>query len=114
VKKYFSILLIFFLVSCEDSSNEVPSDLLSKEAMVKILIDIHLAEAKVTQRGLPPDSAIKTFQKSENDILRKNGTKPEIFKRSYDYYIHHLQGMDDIYAAVVDSLSFREARGKLD
>jgi hypothetical protein len=114
VKKYFSILLVFFLVSCEDSSNQVPSDLLSKEVMVKILIDIHLAEAKVTQTGFPPDTAIKAFQKSKNEILKKNGANPEIFKKSYYYYMNNLQGMDDIYAAVVDSLSFREARGKLD
>jgi hypothetical protein len=102
------------LASCGGKNDKAPDDLLSKEEMVRILVDVHIAEAKVTQKGLVQDSAKKIFTKSKLDILNKYHVKPEVFERSFDYYMKNLKDMDDIYASVVDSLSFLEARGKLD
>jgi hypothetical protein len=114
VKKYFLILLVLTFASCEEIDEKAPEDVLSKAAMVRILIDVHIAEAKVTQKGLPPDSAKIVFLKSKEEILKKNHVKSEAFQKSYDFYISHLKGMEDIYSAVVDSLSLREAKGQID
>ncbi len=114
MKKYFLIVLISTLASCGENNEKAPEGVLSKEDMVRILIDVHITEAKVTQKGLPPDSAREAFHKSKEAILQKNHVKSEIFEESYNYYMSNLKGMDEIYSAVVDSLSLREARGKLD
>jgi hypothetical protein len=115
VKKYFSILLICILFSCGRNNGQAPEGILPKDTMVRILIDIHIAEARLKQRGsATPDSLMAAFQKAKEEILKRNHTNLEVFKKSYDYYMINLNGMDEIYSAIVDSLSFREARGKLD
>ena len=83
--------------------------LLNKEQMTKVLIYTHLLEADLEFAGIPSDSAKTIFAREEKQILEKAGVSEERFRKSYDFYLRNPQYMDIIYAAVVDSLSLREA-----
>lgn len=112
MKKLFLILLIAFAACKEDKNRS--EDILSKEQMVSVLTDIHIAEAQVGMKNLPLDSSKKVFTSFENEILKKYKIDSAVFKRSYQYYLkENLKEMDVIYSAVVDSLSMREVRKKL-
>jgi hypothetical protein len=116
VKKSFLPMCCFILAACY-SGNEhqlPPPGLLPREKMVSIWIDIHIAESKVMQINQTTDSARALFQYYKSEILKKQKVDKEIFGKSYQYYMDNIKEMDAIYAIVVDSLSLRESRGKLE
>jgi hypothetical protein len=115
VKKYFLPLACFLLAACNTGGEQQkpPAGLLPREKMINILIDVHIAEAIVTQRNLPADSARILFQDYKEGILKKMGVDKEAFQKSYQYYMDNVRELDAIYAIVVDSLSLRESRGQL-
>lgn len=111
---YLLLINVLFLVSCTKEV-EIPKDILGKEKMVKILVDIHLAEARVSVKNLPSDTSKKLFDAYQMAIYKAHTTDSTKFKKSYRYYLNeNVKKMDEIYAAVVDTLGAREARKKLD
>lgn len=93
-------------VAC--SSDDSQKAVLTQEEMVNILIDIHLAEAGVQDMRLVPDSAAKIYSAEEKLIFKKHHVTDSNFIRSYNFYIEHSDQMEEIYSAVIDSLSLRQ------
>ncbi|WP_166648041.1 DUF4296 domain-containing protein [Hymenobacter sp. UV11] len=89
-----------------------PPNLLPKEKMTSLLVQIHLLEARVETSRLPPDSARALFLSQQRDLMLRNGVSPtdSVFERSYRYYASHAKDLDGIYAGVIDSLSQREKK----
>lgn len=77
--------------------------------MINILIDIHMAEARAGSALLRTQDSTTVYYKSlEQDIFKKYKVDSTKYYSSYRYYMENIQLMDEIYAAVVDSLSSRE------
>lgn len=112
MKKFFLVLLMA-AAACK-GPEDIPEDILPKEKMVQLLIRIHIAEAAVGVRNLPSDSASKLFKAYQNELFKKAEVDDSVYARSYSYYVERPELMDQIYAAVVDSLSLRESVGKMD
>jgi hypothetical protein len=109
VKKSFLILLAGLLIqACTSPLDPQPANLIPEKKMTAILVDIHIAESRVENMGLPHDSAIVFFQKQQQDIFKKHGVDADKFFRSYDYYVTNVSELDKIYEKVVDSLSVKE------
>jgi len=113
VKKFFLVLLLA-AASCKGPAEEIPEDILPKEKMVQVLIRIHIAEAAVGMKNLPSDSASKLYKSYQNKIFKEEAVGDSAYAKSYSFYVKRPELMDEIYGAVVDSLSLRETRGKLD
>jgi hypothetical protein len=112
VKKTLFILLL--LSACVEPEKP-PAYLLSKEQMINILTDIHIAEAKVNMMNLRSyDSMQVLYRKLEGDIFKKYQVDTAVYNKSYQYYLENTKEMDEIYAALVDSLTLRENLGKID
>ena len=93
-------------VAC--SSNDAPKDIIAQEKMVDLMIDIHMAEAGLQDLRLQKDSAIKVFAAQEKYILKKYGVSDSSFLRSYNFYLEHPAMMEEIYTAIIDSLSLKQ------
>lgn len=92
-----------------------PARLISQDQMINILTDIHIAEAKVNHLNLRSyDSIQVVYRDYEMDIFRKYQVDTARYRESYQFYLEHPAYMDEIYAAVVDSLSLRENLGKVE
>ncbi|SDL05882.1 protein of unknown function [Catalinimonas alkaloidigena] len=89
-----------------------PEGLIDQQTMVDILIDIHLAEARANQLNIPPDSAAWYYRYQQEQILQDYGLDSARFRESYNYYLQNVPLIDEIYGALVDSLSAREARNQ--
>ena len=92
----------------------MPSDILPQDKMTVIMIDIHIAEGKTTVKGLHSDSTKLLFRVYEDSIFVKYKISRAKFEESYKYYSTHMEALDKLYSSIVDSLSLREARQKID
>jgi hypothetical protein len=112
VKKSFLISLLI-LSACIKPA-EPPVGTIPKDTMTSILVDIHLAEAKVGMRNRPLDSARLYYEVYKDKIYEKYKITPERFDQSMNFYVSNVRQLDEIYGRVVDSLGKRESQKKLD
>jgi hypothetical protein len=103
------LFLLTFCASCSEGDKET-QPVLTKPEMVAALTEIYISEQKVNRLGIPRDSAEREFERFKQVIFKKIGISDSIFERSFDYYMDRPAEMEEIYTALVDSLSLREQR----
>ena len=99
--KYFILLTFFIITSCDSEINE---DIVNKEKMVKILIDMHLAEEAIENLSYDKDTLEALFARKEQEILDKYSISEELYRKSYSYYFFEPEELDKVYAVMLDSL----------
>jgi len=106
------LMVGLFTFSCSDTKDAIQENpaVVSKEEMVRILIELYVTEQKVDKLKLKTDSSQKIFSQLENKIFQKVGVKSDSFKASLNYYVDRPKELEWIYTALVDSLSLREQR----
>jgi hypothetical protein len=87
-----------------------PEQLLPRQQMVRLLADIHLLEARVEASRLNPDSSKVLYNEHVKKLYRGHNTNETTFRESMQYYAVHGKDLEEIYAAVVDTLAMREVR----
>ncbi|TAH29764.1 MAG: DUF4296 domain-containing protein [Cytophagales bacterium] len=114
MKKYFYYLfLLIFLGNCGKSSIDIPKDILSRQKMRSVLIDIHLLEGKIAESGyIYPDTATINYVRGSKIIWKKHKIDSVYFRKSFQYYTQNPAILTQIYQEVVDSLSLREVKVK--
>ncbi len=105
----FFLLVVVFL-SC--GRDRKPADILSREEMASVMVDIYLAEARLNTSLMKRDSASQVFRPYEHKLLLQRGLQDSILKKSYLYYLDHSTELEKIYDSVIDTLSLREQRAK--
>ena len=104
VFRIFLFLTFFLIFSCRNDHDD-NKKYISKEKMVKILIDIHLVEEKVNQLNYSNDSSKAVFNILEKEIFDKYNITDEEYRKSYSHYFFNPKELDDIYKSVIDSLN---------
>ena len=99
--KYFILLTFFIITSCDSEINE---DIVNKEKMVKILIDMHLAEEAIENLSFDKDTLEALFARKEQEILEKYSISEKLYRKSYSYYFFEPEELDKVYAVMLDSL----------
>lgn len=84
-----------------------PKDLLPREQMISLLADLHVLEARVENSRLMPDSARSLFLAQQKTLLWQREISDSTFYRSYRYYGIHRKDLNEIYQAVIDTLTKR-------
>ena len=102
------ILILMLVVACGRDSR--PPGILDEHQMTSFLVDIYLAEARMSQFPMRPDSARKIFQAHEHQLATRYGVSDSIIRISYQYYFEHPREFDRILEAAIDTLSLREQR----
>jgi hypothetical protein len=85
---------------------------LDEDLMVSILVDIQLAEGKVSSLPVTYDSSQVLYALLEKDIFSKHEVTDSGFVASMEYYLEDAEKMDRIYARVIDSLVVLESNPK--
>ena len=104
--KYWFLSFVI-LWSCGNNT-ELPQNVLSKEEMVDILLEVYVAQAKIGQeRSIKKDSAEILYSYYQNYILQNKNTDTTTFYSSLTYYFEHPEDFDKINEIVLDSLNLR-------
>lgn len=108
-----SIIIVFlvFFYSCTSSLN-APDNLIPKEKMVNILVDIHLADGIFTNHKLRQDYVLSDSTNYYDKIFEYYGYSREDFDTSVYYYSHNINEYNKIYIEVLNRLSEMEAKLK--
>jgi hypothetical protein len=114
--KFLLIVATGLILSCNsfDKLTGQQSAILSKEQMVQLLTDIHIAEAKVSELGMSGDTVQVTQSKYLQFVCDKNKTSIKAFDDSYQYYTTQPVLLDSIYQQVIANLSLLESEHKND
>ena len=108
MKRIIAVLLFsIFSFSCD--SDRIPSELLSEDELINVLIDIHLTEGKVSALPIAYDSSQVLYSLMEKDVLIEHGVEDSVFYKSMIFYLEDAKKMDQIYSRVIDSLVVRES-----
>jgi len=107
MKKILFIGLFLLTFSCVKKPTP-PDGIMSQQEMIDLLIDLHIIEAKISMSRIPNDSIKLFFDEVEDSLYHKHHVTDSIYKMSYQYYLENIDLMEEIYSAVVDSMSLRE------
>ena len=111
MKKSFAgfILVITLFAACRDSIVEKPRKLVSRDQMIKMLVDIHLAEA-VYQTGRFGSEDVGKIKESDYyySILQKYHVADSTFENSLIYYSGKPKEFEKIYTRVLNQLNEME------
>ena len=103
------IISIILLVVSACSDSQTSNSIMDKDEMVNYLIDLHMAEAAMQNLRLGSDSAKMVFSVQEKYMLQHHNITDSVFINSYSYYLEHPMVLEEIYSAVVDSISLRQS-----
>lgn len=102
------------MISCSKKETEIPPGVLSRKEMVRVLIDVHLLEAKVKKLYLSKDSSQAVYDHYEKMLFDDLGITQEQYEQSTEFYVDHIDDYKPIYDQVVDSLLARQKSNKAD
>ena len=104
---YFFFLLLVW--SCKDELIKKPEPFLDESEMVRLMIDLQLADSQVIQLHInSTDSAVLVYLHLEEQIFKKKQIDSTIYRSNYRYYLQDLKAFKSITQAVYDSLQKRE------
>lgn len=109
--KYISYFIVALItVSCSFfSEKKLPEDVMTKDKLVEVLVDVHIADATLTILALHKKD--KTFHPSVfyQQVLEKHNVTREQFDVTLKHYSKKPQEFDKIYEQVLSELSKRKA-----
>jgi hypothetical protein len=96
-------LLCTLVIAC--SPSDKPAQLIDQTEMVKILTDIHLIEAKISQLNMKTsDSSRLVFDAWEKQLFAQYKVDTTVYRQSYRYYAAHPEQFDAIYKEVIKQI----------
>jgi myosin heavy subunit len=106
MKLCFLSLVLCLLISC--TGNSLPDGVLERDRMIEVLIDLHLAEAAITNQALFGEEALQRASDYYDMIYKKHGITKEEFKASFEYYSRHPQLYKEMYDQLIAEMTRRE------
>jgi len=107
----FIISCSFILFSCSKKKVETPPGVLSRQQMVPILADVHIAQA-ATGTYNTADSVRYSMNEFLPFILKIHHTTKAQYDSSISYYTSHPDMMEEIYDSVIIELSKKQGEVK--
>ncbi|MCB0539360.1 MAG: DUF4296 domain-containing protein [Chitinophagales bacterium] len=103
---FFSFIL---MVACKDKP-QPPDNLIGKEEMKEILIDMAMSDVVVELKKLENNKDIYSEKYALfKSILNKYDVEENQFKNSYKYYLNNLDSANVMYDQMIEEMSIREA-----
>jgi hypothetical protein len=104
------LICLLALAAGACAEQQLPDGVLSREEYASLLVDIYLAEARVSSYAVTPDSAMRIFKPYEAGLLKERGLSDSTVLITYRYYLDHPEEMELVYDTVIDTLSLREQK----
>lgn len=108
--------LLIFIFGCAPSNPDdevaIPDDILGKEKMIDILVDLQLVEGTLILKRSIGKAYLPYKEFYFNHVFEKHQVSREKFEESLDFYKDHLYLLNEIYGEVINKL--KEMKKELD
>ena len=102
-----TISLLVTLAACSESKLP-PSEVLSKEQMIPLIVDIEVSQAIYKLKFANKDSI--NYHHLMDDVFNAQNTSQEQFNSSLAYYAKHPKEMEEIYNQAIVQLTQKQAK----
>ncbi len=108
------IVVLLFIISASfgcsgDAEISIPENVLPKEKMAAVMLDIHLTEASMNL-SLNPQTININHSDIKVDILKKHQLEKKQFDESFAFYTQNPALLNEVYQIVLDDLSKMQAQ----
>lgn len=100
------ILATVVISGCKPESK--PEGVLPEPEMIKLLMQLYLADEQFSKISIPYDSSTKLIPIFREKVFQRAGVADSVYRISMEYYLNHPRQLEYIYTALVDSLSLQE------
>jgi len=110
-RKFFIFYLLFSIIvfsSCSKKEISIPRGIISKQEMVSLLVDLHIAQA-ATSRNQMTDSARHQMKDYTPFIFSSHQITKEQYDNSLAFYTKNPELLDEIYDQVINELSRKQS-----
>jgi hypothetical protein len=106
--KFFPLIFILLFISaCSKKPIEIPKGLLTREQMVPILTDIHIAQAAIGL-NMYNDTVKYNLKDYSEYIFKIHNTSKAQFDSSIVFYTRNPEILSEVYAQVINELSKKQ------
>jgi hypothetical protein len=109
--------LLLMLTACNEHNlfQPKPSEILSGDQMISLLVDIHLADAsvKLNQSSQNTGETRLYYSEAFAPVFKKHKTTPAAFVNSMKWYSRHIDILAGIYTEVITRLSTMETETRI-
>ncbi len=114
LNKFWFCVFLVCLISCSDNKSiSIPDDVLPKDKMAAVMVDLHLLEASINVTGVGPRNGDIDFPgKSiplDINVLKNNNITKVQFEDSFRFYTNNPQLLSEVYQLVLNDLSKMQA-----
>jgi hypothetical protein len=109
--RYIIFSLLIFCLSC-NIENKPPQNVIPKDKMIDILVDMHLADGMFTIVEIRSEMAKKDSINFYSVIFENHGYTRQDFDTTVYYYSHNINEYNKIYIEVLNRLSEMETSVK--
>jgi hypothetical protein len=105
------------LVACsgkEETVIEKPENLLGKDTLIPIIVDLQVLESHYHRKYQQPDYYKDALDSASEFIFSNYSTSREIFEMSFDHYSVNMDSMYYIYEAALDTINLRVSNSQQD
>ncbi len=104
MRRIIPLILISVFFSCSHKQEKEESrNLLPKDKMIQVLLDIHLTEAMMLNgSSLKNVEQMKKTAFEYEKIFKRNDVTPQKFYSTFNYYLNHPAEMDSTYKNLVE------------
>ena len=108
--KFLYLLPLLFLFNCSSNEVKAPKNILSKDKMIELMVDVHIADAMTLEKKIKDIKLSNQLKKSYLvSVLDKHNVSLEEFESSISFYEDNLEEMLEIYNEVMIKITELEA-----
>jgi hypothetical protein len=106
----FVLIFSVLLSACKTKLENVkpPKDVLGKQEMIALLVDIHLAEALGYMERINNLEKQELLSAEYGVVLKKHGVSKDLLEKSYDWYLENPSVFEVMYDEVIEQIKIQE------
>lgn len=110
MNRIFAFSAVIFFSACSGNKNEnTPGNILGKEKLVNLQVDLYMVESAHNMNILKKDSADSEYRKLFEMVLNKHSVTREDYEASLRYYTLDNKSMNEIYDSILVKLTKLES-----